>query len=209
VVGLRPRVGLERVVGRQITRGVVVEEGGWKAGRPGRRRWVRALWTRAWAAWGVEARTRQMMWGEEGWVRRRERRCAPRAPVAPVRICGWLLSGREGRKHEGTGEERSKSNQSRAEKVKLTMTSLAPKGVWPLVAVLWFKVLSWFAKRVLRSSKELYFCTRSCISSISSSCSMALPWRMLTIYFAILRQMLVVGDPHCYQETYAWMEPQS
>jgi len=107
-VGLRPRVGLERVVGRQVTWWEV--ERGWKVGRPGRRRWVRDLWTRLWAAWGEEARTRQMIWGEEGWLRRRERRCAPRAPVAPVRICGWLLSG--GRKEEGRNRGREVKEES-------------------------------------------------------------------------------------------------
>ena len=136
MVGERPRVGLERVVGRQITRGegVVVEEGGLNAGSPGRRRCMRDLCTRSWAAWGVEARTRQMIWGEEGWVRRRERRCAPRAPVAPVRICGWLISRREGRKEEqGMGGQRGIRGGQGG--VKLTMTSLALKGVWPLVTV--------------------------------------------------------------------------
>jgi len=66
-VEVRPRVGLERVVGRQVTweegmvaRGVVWE-GGRNAGRPGLRRWVSDLCTRSWAARGEEARTRQMM----------------------------------------------------------------------------------------------------------------------------------------------------
>jgi len=75
-----------------------------------------------------------MIWGEEGWVRRRERRCAPRAPVAPVRICGWLISRREGRKEEqGMGGQRGIRGGQGG--VKLTMTSLALKGVWPLVTV--------------------------------------------------------------------------
>lgn len=109
MLGERPRVGFERVVGRQVMPGeglVVEEDGSWKAGRPGRRRWVRALWTRAWAAGREEARTRQTMCGVEGWVRRRERMWAPRAPVAPVRIYKYSLSGREGRKRKGIGEER-------------------------------------------------------------------------------------------------------
>lgn len=42
--------------------------------------------TRAYAAAGVAARTRQVTCGEEGCERRRERICAPKEPVAPVRI---------------------------------------------------------------------------------------------------------------------------
>ena len=75
--------------------GLVDDEGGsWmgvglKGGRGGLRRLVRDLETRSWAAWGEEARTRQIIWvGGEGKVRSWWRMCAPRAPVAPVRICG-------------------------------------------------------------------------------------------------------------------------
>ena len=110
----RPRVGEERVVRRTVIGGfagfvggleksvglrAVVRGSGGKVvdgengGRGGLSRLVRDLQTRSWAAWGEEARTRQIMWvGEEAEVRSWWRMWAPRAPVAPVRI--WvMLSG--------------------------------------------------------------------------------------------------------------------
>lgn len=71
VSGERPRAGLERLQGRQITVGVAVAESssaadegslmGEKGGRPGLARAVSDLETRSWAASGEEARTRQVI----------------------------------------------------------------------------------------------------------------------------------------------------
>lgn len=67
----RPRAGLEKVQGRQITVGLAVAESssaadggsvmGEKGGRPGLARAVSDLETRSWAASGEEARTRQVI----------------------------------------------------------------------------------------------------------------------------------------------------
>lgn len=65
--------------------GVLGAEVADKGGRPGFPRARRDLLTRSWAASGVAARTRQVMWVVEREERRRWRMCAPRAPVAPVR----------------------------------------------------------------------------------------------------------------------------
>ena len=81
----RPSRGSLSLVGRQ--RIFDKEEGDEGYEREGFSRCRRDLLTRSWAVAGEAARTRQMIWVTVGLVRRRERRWAPRAPVAPVRIC--------------------------------------------------------------------------------------------------------------------------
>ena len=100
-----PRVGWERVQGRQVTTLFAAAESvklvnvksstvggvGEKGSRPGLPRAMSDLETRSWAARGEEARTRHTIWEMEDLERSEWRIWAPRPPVAPVRSCDLLV----------------------------------------------------------------------------------------------------------------------